>query len=210
MTQGLLVVLSGFSGAGKGTIVKRLLEKYDNYALSISATTRAPRPGEEEGVHYFFKTEADFDRMVEEDAFLEYARYVAHAYGTPKAYVDHMLQQGRDVILEIELQGALQVRAKRPDTLLVFVTPPSADELARRLVGRGTESGEVIAARMRRAVQESADMDRYDYLLVNDDLETCVDQLHALIQLQHMRTGCQKTFMRDIRAELKKREENAQ
>ena len=113
--------------------MKRLMEEYDNYALSISVTTRDPRPGEEDGVSYFFRTEEEFDRMVEEDAFLEYARYVKHSYGTPKAYVEEQLDAGKDVLLEIEIQGALQVKEKRPDTLLVFITPPTAEELERRL-----------------------------------------------------------------------------
>lgn len=112
--------------------MKRLMEEYDNYALSISVTTRDPRPGEEDGVSYFFRTEEEFDRMVEEDAFLEYARYVKHSYGTPKAYVEEQLDAGKDVLLEIEIQGALQVKEKRPDTLLVFITPPTAEELERR------------------------------------------------------------------------------
>ena len=151
MSRGILTVVSGFSGAGKGTLMKRLMEEYDNYALSISVTTRDPRPGEEDGVSYFFRTEEEFDRMVEEDAFLEYARYVKHSYGTPKAYVEEQLDAGKDVLLEIEIQGALQVKEKRPDTLLVFITPPTAEELERRLRGRGTETEEVIKGRMERA-----------------------------------------------------------
>ena len=145
MSRGILTVVSGFSGAGKGTLMKRLMEEYDNYALSISVTTRDPRPGEEDGVSYFFRTEEEFDRMVEEDAFLEYARYVKHSYGTPKAYVEEQLDAGKDVLLEIEIQGALQVKEKRPDTLLVFITPPTAEELERRLRGRGTETSSVIS-----------------------------------------------------------------
>ncbi|MGN0361361.1 MAG: guanylate kinase [Bilifractor sp.] len=203
MSQGLLVILSGFSGSGKGTLMKRLLEKYDNYALSVSVTTRSPRPGEREGVDYFFKTEEEFSRMIEDDAFLEYARYVNHSYGTPAAYVDEKLDSGKDVILEIEIQGALKVKAKRPDTVLIFVTPPSACELERRLTGRGTESQKVISQRMARAVEESESMDQYDYILVNDDLEECVDQLHAMIQAQHWQTGHQRAFIREIRQELK-------
>ncbi|MCC6095734.1 MAG: guanylate kinase [Eubacterium sp.] len=203
MNHGLLVILSGFSGSGKGTLMKRLLEKYDNYALSVSATTRSPRPGEREGVDYFFKNEEEFSRMIKDDAFLEYARYVNHSYGTPAAYVDEQLDRGRDVILEIEIQGALKVKTKRPDTLLIFVTPPSAGELERRLTGRGTETREVIRQRMARAVEESGSMDQYDYILVNDDLEECVDQLHTLIQSQHSQTAHQREFIREIRQELK-------
>ena len=185
MSRGILTVVSGFSGAGKGTLMKRLMEEYDNYALSISVTTRDPRPGEEDGVSYFFRTEEEFDRMVEEDAFLEYARYVKHSYGTPKAYVEEQLDAGKDVLLEIEIQGALQVKEKRPDTLLVFITPPTAEELERRLRGRGTETEEVIKGRMERAKEEAQGMDQYDYVLINDDLETCVKQMHETIQSQH-------------------------
>ena len=142
---GILTVISGFSGAGKGTIVKRLLEKYpQNYALSISATTRAPRPGEQDGREYFFRSVDCFEKMIENDELLEYARYVSNYYGTPKAYVQEQLKSGRDVILEIEIQGALKIKEKYPDTLLLFVTPPSFEELERRLVGRGTETPAVI------------------------------------------------------------------
>ncbi len=208
MSKGILVILSGFSGSGKGTLMKRLLEKYDNYALSISATTRDPRPGEQEGVHYFYKTQEAFDRMIEADEFLEYARYVNHSYGTPKAYVDEQLDAGRDVILEIEIQGALKVKEKRPDTVLVFVTPPTAGELKNRLVGRGTETPEVIDARMKRAVEEADSMGKYDYILVNDDLETCVDELHTLIQSQHSQSTHQASFIAEIKSELKQLQEN--
>ena len=142
--RGILVVVSGFSGAGKGTLMKHLLEKYDNYALSISATTRAPREGEEHGREYFFHTKQEFEELILQDALIEYAQYVENYYGTPKAYVEKQLEAGKDVILEIEIQGALKVKEKFPDTLLLFVTPPSAEELKRRLINRGTETKEVI------------------------------------------------------------------
>ena len=174
--------------------MKRLMEEYDNYALSISVTTRDPRPGEEDGVSYFFRTEEEFDRMVEEDAFLEYARYVKHSYGTPKAYVEEQLDAGKDVLLEIEIQGALQVKEKRPDTLLVFITPPTAEELERRLRGRGTETEEVI----------KGSMDQYDYVLINDDLETCVKQMHETIQSQHFMSSNQKDFIEQMKKSLEK------
>ena len=140
--RGILVVVSGFSGAGKGTLMKHLLEKYDNYALSISATTRAPREGEEHGREYFFHTKQEFEELILHDALIEYAQYVENYYGTPKAYVEKQLEAGKDVILEIEIQGALKVKEKFPDTLLLFVTPPSAEELKRRLINRGTETKE--------------------------------------------------------------------
>ena len=136
--KGILTVLSGFSGAGKGTVLRRLLEKYDNYALSISATTRGPREGEENGREYFFKTREEFEKMIAKDELIEYAMYVNNYYGTPKAYVQEQLAEGKDVILEIEVQGALKVKEKFPDTPLIFITPPTASELKRRLTDRGT------------------------------------------------------------------------
>lgn len=202
--RGMLVILSGFSGAGKGTVVNGLLQRYDNYALSVSATTRNPRPGEKEGVSYFFKTEDEFRQMIDRGELLEYARYVDHYYGTPAAYVDKKLSEGKDVILEIEIQGARKVCAQRKDAVTVFVTPPSAEELRRRLTGRGTETQEVIDARMRRAAEEALSMQDYDYILVNDDLDTCVEQLHQLIQAQHMTSSHQKAFIDKIRSEFVK------
>ena len=180
--KGILIVVSGFSGSGKGTIMKRLLEKYDNYALSISATTRSPRPGEEDGREYFFRTVEEFEKMIAKDELIEYAKYVDNYYGTPRAYVEEQLQSGKDVILEIEIQGALKVKEKFPETLLLFVTPPSAKELKNRLVGRGTESMDVIEFRMNRAKEEAEGMDCYDYLIVNDELEVCVEEVHRIIQ----------------------------
>ena len=175
--EGILIVVSGFSGAGKGTIMKALLERYDNYALSISATTRNPRPGEEEGKAYFFKTTEEFEKMIAKDDLIEYAMYVGNYYGTPKAYVEEQLRAGKDVILEIEIQGALKVKEKFPNTLLLFVTPPSAEELRKRLEGRGTETQEVIDGRMKRAIEEAEYMDQYDYLVVNDELDVFVGNI---------------------------------
>ena len=151
MSRGVLVVVSGFSGAGKGTVMKRLLEKYDNYALSISVTTRKPRPGEEDGREYFFRTKEEFEKFIEEDALIEYAQYVDNYYGTPRFYVEEQLAAGKDVILEIEIQGAMKVKEKNPEAVLVFVTPPTVEELKRRLTERGTETPEVIAERLARA-----------------------------------------------------------
>ena len=147
-TKGVLVVVSGFSGAGKGTVMKALLEKYDNYALSVSATTRSPRPGEENGREYFFLTESQFEDMIRNDELIEHARYVDHYYGTPRKYVEDKMAAGKDVILEIEIQGALNVKRQYPDAILIFVVPPTAAELKRRLVSRGTETEEVIASRL--------------------------------------------------------------
>ncbi len=201
--RGILVVISGFSGAGKGTVVNKLMEKYDNYALSVSATTRVPRQGEEEGVHYFFKSNEEFENMIADDALIEYACYVNHYYGTPKAYVEKQLNMGKDVILEIELQGALKVKDKFPDTLLIFLTPPSAQELKSRLVNRGTETDEVIEQRLSRAYEESFYMDKYDIIIVNDNLEQCVEQIHNTIQCEHAAAFRNKEFIETINKDLK-------
>ena len=143
-SKGILLVISGFAGTGKGTLVHELLEKYDNYALSVSATTRSPRPGEVDGVHYFFKSKEEFEEMIHENRLIEYASYVENYYGTPKEYVRQQLENGKDVILEIEIQGALKIKEQFPDTLLLFMVPPSASVLEERLRGRGTETDEVV------------------------------------------------------------------
>ena len=200
--RGILVVVSGFSGAGKGTLMKRLMEKYDNYALSVSATTRTPRPGEEHGREYFFHTKQEFEELILQDALIEYAQYVDNYYGTPKAYVEKQLSAGKDVILEIEIQGALKVKEKLPDTLLLFVTPPSAEELKHRLVSRGTESMEVIESRLRRAAQEAKAMPEYDYILINDQIEECVDTMHSVIQSQHDTVRNRSAFITKITEEI--------
>lgn len=201
--RGILIVVSGFSGSGKGTIMKALMEKYDNYALSISATTRGPRTGEVDGREYFFKTVEEFEKMIAKDELIEYARYVNNYYGTPRAYVEEQLEAGRDVILEIEIQGALKVKEKFPDTLLLFVTPPSAKILKERLVGRGTETMEVIEERMNRAIEEAESMDKYDYLIINDELERCVEEVHRIIQGEHRRSFRNTAFIEYMKEELK-------
>ena len=202
--KGILAVVSGFSGAGKGTLMKALLSEHaDQYALSISATTRGPREGEVDGREYFFKTKEQFEQMIAEDALIEHACYVGNYYGTPKSYVMEQLEAGKNVILEIEIQGALAVKEKFPDTLLLFVTPPSAAELEHRLRGRGTETEEVIKNRLKRAVEEAEYMDRYDYILVNDDLETCVKEMHELIQAQRHKTSQNQEFIAEMKEDLK-------
>ena len=200
--QGILVVVSGFSGAGKGTLMKELLKRYDNYALSISATTRAPREGETDGKEYFFVSKEQFEQMRDEQKLIEYAQYVNHYYGTPKEYVEQKMAEGKDVSLEIEIQGALKVKKRFPDALLLFVTPPSAEELRKRLVGRGTETLEVINARLARAAEEASGMEAYDYLLINDDLDRCVEEMHQLIQLQHRTTSYHLDFLSKMREDL--------
>lgn len=202
--KGILIVVSGFSGAGKGTLMKQLLNDYsDAYALSISATTRAPRPGEADGREYFFKSVEEFEKMIAKEELIEYAKYVDNYYGTPRAYVEQMLEDGKDVILEIEIQGALKVKSKFPDTLLLFITPPSAEELRKRLVGRGTESMEVIESRMLRANEEAEYMHLYDYLIVNDDLEECKRDIHAIIRSEHRRCMRNEDAIEEMKEELK-------
>lgn len=201
--KGNLVIISGFSGAGKGTVVKGLMARYDCYALSVSATTRAPREGEVNGREYFFKTREEFEEMIRQDALYEYAQYVSNYYGTPKAYVQEQLDAGKDVILEIEVQGALKVKEKNPKALLLFVTPPSAEELKKRLQGRGTETEEVINERMRRAADESELMDRYEYLVINDQLEKCVEEVHQLIQRERFRMEQNQGMVTKLQNELK-------
>lgn len=200
--KGILLVISGFAGTGKGTLVKSLLEKYDNYALSVSATTRQPRPGEEDGVHYFFKTKEEFLKMIEEGALVEYAQYVGNYYGTPKAYVEQQLEAGKDVILEIEIQGALKIKERFPDTLLLFLVPPDADTLEARLKNRGTETLDVITQRLNRAVEEAEFIDKYDYLIVNDDLEECVEDTHRIIQAEHFRTYRNNEYLENLKKDL--------
>ena len=201
--KGILIVISGFSGAGKGTLMKKLLQTYDNYALSISMTTRQPRAGEQDGVEYFFTDKEQFEKKIEENGLIEYASYCGNYYGTPKAYVEEQLKAGKDVILEIEIQGALKVKEKFPEALLLFVTPPSAAELERRLVGRGTEEPEVIRKRLARASEESEGIEAYDYIVVNDDLDVCVRELHGLVEAARKAPVRREAFIKEIREELK-------
>lgn len=178
--QGRLLVISGFSGAGKGTVVKAIMESHDDYALSVSATTRAPRAGEQEGVSYFYKTEAEFKRMIADGELLEYANYVGNYYGTPRAYVEDRLKDGYNVILEIESVGAFNVKKMFPEAVLIYITPPSADELESRLRGRGTEEENVIRARLQKASSESEGVERYDYIVINDTVDKCVSDIDGI------------------------------
>lgn len=202
--KGILLVISGFAGTGKGTLVQELRKRYDNYALSVSATTRQPRTGEVDGVHYFFKTREEFEEMIREEKLIEYASYVENYYGTPKDYVQQQLDNGKDVILEIEIQGALKIKEKFPDTLLLFLVPPSAQVLEDRLRGRGTETEENIRKRLHRAVEESEFIERYDYILVNDDLDVCVREAHELIRSQHHSVDRQGAFIQNMKEDLKR------
>lgn len=201
--KGILLVVSGFSGAGKGTLMKELLRQHENYSLSISATTRAPREGEEEGREYFFKTREEFEQMIAKGQLIEYACYVGNYYGTPRAYVEEELEKGRDVVLEIEIQGARKVKERFPDTILLFVSPPSAGELRRRLTDRGTESPEVIENRLKRAAEEAEGIEDYDYFVINDDLKACVEHVHQIVECERSRTGRSAEQIQMIRRELK-------
>jgi len=201
--KGILIVISGFSGAGKGTLMKKLTADYDNYALSISMTTRGPRDGEMNGREYFFVTKDEFEERIAQDGMIEYASYCGNYYGTPRAYVEEQLENGKDVILEIEIQGAHKVKAIYPEAILMFVMPPSAQELHRRLAGRGTETPEVIAQRMARAAEESEGIDTYDYIVINDKLEDCIAQINTIVDAAHNTPKNNMEFIDTIQSELK-------
>lgn len=180
--KGLLFVISGPSGVGKGTICKKLLERRKELKLSVSVTTRAPRPGEIEGVNYFFRSEEQFQDMIECDEFLEYmCVFGKNHYGTPKAYVAEQRAQGNDVILEIDVNGALNVKKRCPDAVMIFIAPPSMETLKKRLVGRGTETEEAVERRFAEAVKELAAAGEYDYIVVNDSLDKAVDDTESIL-----------------------------
>ena len=181
MNKGTLYVFTGPSGAGKGTLLSRLMAEDDRLFYSISATTRAPRSGETDGVQYYFLTRADFERKIAQNAFLEHARYVDNYYGTLEAPVNEKLAEGYDVILEIEVQGAMQVHQKRPDAVMVFIAPPSFEELAARLRGRGTEDEEKVRKRLETAKEELNSRDRFDYVVVNDEIDRAVRELQGIL-----------------------------
>ena len=182
--KGTLFVITGPSGAGKGTVLKQVIQSLDQLYFSVSATTRAPREGEVDGVHYHFLTRERFEQLIEADRFLEYARYAENYYGTPLDPVEEHLAQGHDVILEIELQGALQVKKRLPQAVLVFIAPPSFEELENRLRGRGTEQEAVILKRLAIAREECAHMDEFRYIVVNDEVASAADRLRA-VMLSH-------------------------
>ena len=185
-TRGKTFIVAGPSGVGKGTVLKKLFEKYDLY-YSVSATTRDPREGEVDGVHYHFLSVEEFRGMIAEDALLEHAEYAGNYYGTPKRYVDEAMDAGRDVILEIEMQGARQVCAKRPETVRIFIAPPSWEELERRLVTRGTDAPEKIAQRLKQARVELENAGEYDYMVVNETVEKAAEEVAAIICAEHCR-----------------------
>lgn len=199
--KGVLIVISGFSGVGKGTVVKKLIEKY-HYSLSVSATTRAPRPGEVDGKDYYFKSVEEFRNLIDYNGFIEWAQYVENYYGTPRKYVEDELEQGHNVILEIEVQGAMHIKEQYPDAVLIFLTAPDGRSLKTRLEGRGTEEPKIIAKRLKRAYEETDDMKYYDYLVVNNDLETCVDNVNAVIVAEGFKTGNNKEYIIKTKQEL--------
>ena len=185
--KGLLVIFSGPSGSGKGTIMKSLLASREDTVLSVSMTTRAPRPGEIDGYHYHFVTREEFQKTIEEDGFLEYAEYNGNFYGTPEAPIRRLLNEGKNVMLEIEVQGAEKVMDHRSDVVSIFITTPSYEELERRLRGRGTEPEEVIQGRMKTSQYELSRAFRYQYIVLNDEVEKAVDRINTIIDAEHMR-----------------------
>ncbi len=185
--KGILFILSGPSGVGKGTVRQRLFKEKTDLKYSISMTTRTIRHGETDGVDYFYKTKAEFERLIGQNQLLEYAQYVDNYYGTPRAYVEDMLEAGHDVFLEIVFQGALQVKKSFPEGVFIFLFPPSLEELKNRIVSRGTESDELVLNRLREAKKEIEMMDYYDYVIVNDQVEHAVEKIRSIIQSEHCR-----------------------
>lgn len=200
--KGLLIVLSGPSGAGKGTICKALMEKEKNLKLSISATTRQPRSGEIEGKNYFFKSEEDFEKMIENDSFLEWAKVYGHYYGTPKDFVLKNLEEGNDVVLEIDIQGALKIKEKFPEGVFIFILPPSMEELKNRIKKRGTETEEEIIKRFKSAYEELNYVSRYNYVVINDSVEEAVEKIRAIIIAEKCRVDRNKDLYLEIKEEL--------
>ena len=198
--KGVIAVVSGPSGVGKGTICTYLAEKYDDFFLSVSATSRQPRPNEVDGVHYHFKTPEQFKEMIENDEFLEYAGYVDKFYGTPKAPCYENIEKGINAILEIEVQGGMKVKEKEPDTVMIFIVPPSMEELESRLRGRGTETEEVILQRLARAKEELLEMKNYDYIVVNNSVEESAEQIRNILNSEGLKT---KNMIDMVEKELK-------
>ena len=197
MNKGLKIVLSGPSGSGKGTIVKELIHN-EQFLLSISATTRAPRQGEEEGVHYFFKTRDEFESMIAQNELLEYAEFCGNYYGTPKAFIEESVENGKDVILEIEVKGAMQIKKIYPEAIFIFVVPPSLAELESRLVGRNTEARDVIEQRLNRAKEELALYNQYDYVVVNDRLVDAIDEIGCIVRAEKLKSDFSEQVIENI------------
>ena len=189
MAKGKTFIITGPSGVGKSTILHALMEKRKNLYFSVSATTRDPRPGEEDGVHYHFLNVDTFKEWIARDEFLEHAEFVGNYYGTPKRYVDEAMDRGEDVILDIEVQGAMQISEKRPEVVRIFIAPPSWEELERRLTGRGTDSPEKIRKRLQRAREDAATARVYDYIIINDTVEHAVYELDSVMTAEHCRSA---------------------
>ncbi|AVQ32816.1 guanylate kinase [Staphylococcus muscae] len=203
--KGLLIVLSGPSGVGKGTVRKRIFDDpHTSYKYSISMTTRDMREGEQDGVDYFFKSRNEFEQLIEQDAFIEYAEYVGNYYGTPVQYVKDTMNEGHDVFLEIEVEGAKQVRKKFPDALFIFLAPPSLDHLKERLIGRGTESSEKIQRRVDEARKEVEMMNLYDYVVVNDEVDLAKDRIQSIVEAEHLKRERIEAKYRKMLLEAKK------
>ena len=198
MKTGKTFIISGPSGVGKSTVLRELLRDRDDLYFSISATTRAPREGEIDGVHYHFINVDRFREMIQEDEFLEYAEYVGNFYGTPKRYVDEAMAQGKDVILDIEVQGARQVNTKKPDAVKIFIIPPSMAELEKRLRSRGTDSERKIEARLFRAKEEYAAADFYDYIIINDDADKAAKEFSAIITAEYCKYDLRKNYLSEV------------
>ena len=196
--KGKLIVISGPSGSGKSTVVNKAIQGREDMCFSTSVTTRSPRPGEVDGKDYFFIDPQRFQEMVDRDELLEHAQYVAHSYGTPRAFVEQKLNEGLNVILDIEVQGARQVREKMKEAVLIFIVPPSLEELRRRLVNRGTDAADVIEARLQRASEELKEADLYDYLIINDDLETAAREFTSILTAEHCRVPHRIHLLKDF------------
>jgi len=196
--KGLLIVVSGPSGAGKGTICSAYLERNPHAMLSVSVTTRKPRIGEKEGKNYFFRDKETFLKMVEDGEFLEYAEVYGNYYGTPKKFVEEELAAGNDVILEIDIQGALQVKERFPEAVFVFIIPPSMEELKRRIVKRGTEDAEAIYRRFQSAYEELNYISRYNYVIINDTVESAVAKLEAIVLAEKCRVDRNKQLYLEL------------
>jgi len=196
--KGLLIVVSGPSGTGKGTVCKALIEKNNNIFLSVSATTRPPRKGEVEGVNYYFKSKEEFKTMIQNNEFMEWAVFCKNYYGTPRKAVEDMLNQGKDVILEIEVQGAMKIRSEYPEGVYIFMLPPSLEELRNRIMNRGTETEEVIHERLNTAKLEMEYMKKYNYIVVNDDIDKTVEKLEAIIIAEKCRIERNYEFIKEV------------
>lgn len=199
--RGLLLVVSGPAGAGKGTICGAFMERHPEVHLSVSATTRAPRAMEQEGIHYYFLHKQQFEQMIQDGNLIEWAKFCDNYYGTPRAIVEEKLAAGQDVLLEIEVQGAMQVKEKFPEAVLIFVLPPSMEELRSRIIGRGTETMDVINKRMTRAEEELNMAQQYDYFILNDVIEDAVNRLESVVQAEKIKISRNLTLLKEVRGQ---------